>query len=253
MRPMDITYYLKGIVNYRTLTQPPIIIGGCERSGTSLLTSVMSAHPEVLAMEEETWSFCYGPHAGFDSHRPIRIKRLIKTLGRYTPRPSHRRWCEKSPANIFYFDEILRYFSNNVRLIHIIRDGRDVVTSIHPADKSRTWVSPDRWAAAAEKGLQYHSHPNVITIKYEELITSFKSTIEKICCHAGIKPHNNIYTWHKHATITKSKNLIGSSISDLSTHSIRKFEQKDFRHHDIITDFMKNENAVKYMKLFGYL
>lgn len=253
MQPTDILRYIRGLANYRTLSRPPIIIGGCERSGTSLLTSIMSAHPEVLAMEEETWAFCYGPEAGFDSERPIRIKRLIKTLGGYTPKPSHNRWCEKSPANIFYFDDILTHFSNKVKLIYIIRDGRDVVTSIHPADKSKTWVSPERWAAAAEQGHKYQNHPNVITIKYEELITKFKLTIENICHHAEIDTHDNIYSWREHATIKKSINLIGGAINDISTRSIRKFENKDFKHHDAVNKFMQNTKAMHYMKVFGYL
>ena len=43
----------------------PLIIGGCGRSGTTLLLSVLSAHPKVLAIPHETEAFCpgaYGAH-----------------------------------------------------------------------------------------------------------------------------------------------------------------------------------------------
>jgi hypothetical protein len=39
------------------------------------------------------------------------------------------RWCEKTPRNILYADHLWRMFPH-MRFIHIIRDGRDVVTSM---------------------------------------------------------------------------------------------------------------------------
>lgn len=44
-------------------------------------------------------------------------------------RAGARRWSEKTPRNILYADELWRLFPD-MRFIHIIRDGRDVVSSM---------------------------------------------------------------------------------------------------------------------------
>ena len=209
MKPSNIKYYLKGYISYKRMTDAPVIIGGCERSGTSLLLSIISAAPDIYAIKEETWAFCYGPEAGFNSQRPIRPLRLLKYIGLEPPKPTHIRWCEKSPANIFDFDEILHHFNNNAKLIHIIRDGRDVVTSIHPNNKATTWVSIDRWIASASAGLKHMDNPAVLTIKYEDLILYFEETATKICNHINESHSDHIIEWHRHATIRTNKNLIG--------------------------------------------
>jgi hypothetical protein len=41
-----------------SLPQKPIIIGGCARSGTTLLLSVLSCHPNIYAIPDETYTFC---------------------------------------------------------------------------------------------------------------------------------------------------------------------------------------------------
>lgn len=154
-----------------------------------------------------------------------------------------------APANVFYFDSILGYFSNNVRLIYIVRDGRDVVTSIHP---SNPWASVDRWVQVIEHGYKYKNCSHVLTIKYEELITGFNRTVALISKHIGIDVNNQILDWHKHATIRNNKNLIGNTVNKLSSKSIHKFESKNFKYQKIIEEFMRNERAVHYLKMYNY-
>lgn len=253
MRLTHLQQYLKGYIISKKLTLPPVIIGGCERSGTTLLQSIVSAHPAIFTIEGETWAFCYGAAANFKGNRPIRIMRLYKALGRQSF-PNHcTRWCEKSPANVFYFDAILKYFSNNIKLIHIVRDGRDVVTSMHPSNPSKPWVSVERWVQAVEKGYQYRDYAQVLTIKYEDLIMNFSNSAELICEHIGVDFENRLLDWHRYATIKSSRNLIGSTVKDLSNRSIRKFETDDFKHKKIIEEFMRNKRAVRFLELYGYI
>lgn len=253
MKLSNITLYLDGYITSKKLSKPPVIIGGCERSGTSLLQSIISAHPDIFAIKDETWAFCYGPAAGFKGSKPIRISRLYKALGSNIISNGQTRWSEKSPANVFYFDEILKYFSNNVRLIHLVRDGRDVVSSMHPGNPLQPWVSIDRWVAAMEEGYRYRDNPHVLTIKYESLITNYNTTIKKVCDHIGVNLNSQIMDWYQYATIRKNKNLIGSKVEKLSSKSIRKFQSSDFKHKHIIDDFMKNDKAVHFLKIYGYL
>lgn len=253
MKLSNSIYYLKGYLDSKKLTGPPVIIGGCERSGTSLLQSIISAHPDIFAIDNETWAFCYGPVVGFKSDKPIKISRFYKALGAMNSSKNCSVWSEKSPANIFYFDSTIEYFSGNVRLIHIVRDGRDVVTSMHPGNSRKPWVSIDRWLNVMEKGYQFKDCPQVLTIRYEDLITDFKKTVELICAHIGVDVNDQILNWHQNATIKLNKNLIGETVEKLSSKSIRKFESKDFKHQDIIKNFLENERAMYFLKMHNYL
>ena len=252
MKLKSIKDYVRGYNSYRGFTGIPIIIGGCERSGTSLLQSIISAHHEVCALNEETWAFCYGPEAGFDSKKVIRISRLYKALGQSDISSAHTRWCEKSPANIFYFDKILDYFSGDIKLVHIIRDGRDVVTSMHPLNTSEPWVSINRWINAAEIALRYAYYQQVITIRYEDLIENHDEIVTKLCAHIGVNVDSQILDWYSHATIKNSKNLIGKKVNKLSNKSIRKFESNEFRQAKIVSDFMRNPKADWLLREYGY-
>lgn len=252
MKLSSIKYYLKGYAKYRKLRNTPVIVGGCERSGTSLLQSIVSAHPDIFAVEAETWAFCYGSAAGFLGNKPVRISRLLKALGSEQSLPSCTRWCEKSPANIFYFKDILNYFSGNVKLIYIIRDGRDVVSSMHPGNSAKPWVSIERWVEAVEEGYRYKDDKRVLTIRYEDLITDFENTIKRVCEHIGVNADTNIMNWHQHATIKSSVNLIGNAVNKITNKSIRKFERDDFKHPQIIDEFMSNERAVYFLKHYSY-
>jgi hypothetical protein len=44
----------------RTFTDTPILIGGGARSGTTLLLSILSAHPAIFAIRKELGLFKYG-------------------------------------------------------------------------------------------------------------------------------------------------------------------------------------------------
>ena len=73
----------------------PIVVGGCGRSGTTLLLSILGSHSSVGAIDEELYCFYPGPY---------RIKRLINAIK--DSGFENKRWCEKTPKNIKIFGRI---------------------------------------------------------------------------------------------------------------------------------------------------
>ena len=138
-------------------------------------------------------------------------------------------------------------------MLHIIRDGRDVVTSMHPHNLLKPWVSIDRWVQAAEAGYRYRDYEQVLTIRYEDLITDFQETVSLICKHIGVSVDKHILNWHEHTSIRSSKNLIGNTVKELSSKSIRKYESEEFKYQSVIDDFMGNEKAVDFLKIYNYI
>lgn len=189
---------LTPILNILRLRRGPVIIGGCGRSGTTLLLSILSSHPHIFGIDDETYALCFlaylydtdsarpksniGPEffpvkPGLDS--PIRLDILYEYLARHQVPDSCTRWCEKTPKNILFCKQILECFGKNSRFIHVVRDGRDVVTSRHPTDPSTFWVKPTRWIQDVEAGLDYEKHPQVLTLRYEDLVTDPEDTLKK--------------------------------------------------------------------------
>ena len=51
-------------IEKRRFTCPPVYIGGCGRSGTTLLLSILSAHKDIFACPRELNPFENAYHAG---------------------------------------------------------------------------------------------------------------------------------------------------------------------------------------------
>ena len=253
MRLSNLRFYVAGYLESKRFARPPIIIGGCERSGTTLLQSILSAHPRIHAMADELWAFCYGPPAGFGGRRPIRLSRLYKYLGQYPIAHEARRWCEKSPANVFFFESILEHFDGRVQLIQIVRDGRDVVSSMHPGDPDKPWVPIRRWIAAVEAGLPYRAHDGVLTIRYEDLIADYMPTTQRICQFLDEEFTPELTDWHANARVRSSVNLVGGAVGGIHTQSIRKFEAPDFPYRRIVEQLMAEPRARRLLEAYGYL
>ena len=108
--------------------------------------------------------------------------------------------CEQTPNNIFYLNEILKYFPN-AKVINMIRDQRDVLLSqknkwrrrflgankipfieairsyvnYHPIIMSRLWVSSMKYTQ------KFKNHRNVKVIRFEDLLLSPEENIRSIC------------------------------------------------------------------------
>ncbi len=232
--------------------RPPIIIGGCGRSGTTLLLAVLSAHPSILAIPRETEAFCPTAWSGaLDLDAPFEIEKVTDYLAEVEPGPKVRRWCEKSPKNILFFGRILEFFGQDVRLIHIIRDGRDVVTSYHPTRRrEKPWVPPERWVADVTAGLAFDDHPQVHLVRYEDLINRFEPTIEALCRFLGEEVVPEILNWHRHATV-RNHVAWGGEVKNLHTESLARWKRPEFREY--VDALMADPQAIMLLRHYGYL
>ncbi len=162
----------------------------------------------------------------------------------------NRRWCEKTPKNIIFFGKILKFFDDNVKLINIVRDGRDVILSKHPKNTKEFWVSPERWINDVSEGMKYENNPNVLTIRYEDLIIDYEKTIKKILDFIGEKMDKQIRNWHKYAKLRKNVAIRGH-IKDTHTKSVGKWKNPIYKKR--ICKFMKKKKAVDLLKHYRYI
>lgn len=208
----------------------PIIIGGCGRSGTTLLLSILSAHPRIFAVPFETRVFC--PSAYSDEPNPhpqIDPGPLYEYLASCTIPQSCQRWCEKTPKNVLFFSQILNFFKNRVHIIHIVRDGRDVVTSVHPQKPDGFWVSPERWIHDVTEGLNYYDNPQVMTVKYEELILNHEKTVSRILHFIGESMCEEVLVWFQNSKIRFNEAWFGE-LEPLYASSVGRWQQEKYAH-----------------------
>lgn len=146
--------------------KPPIFIVGCPRSGTTLLQSLLSAHPDIHSFPESKF-FQYLTPSQYEPkryafglisrqlpkqltrffqhelHRPdllqhwspiplqsLYSKKFLKTLNQLTQEKGKRIWVEKTPQHIYYLEDIER-FVPQAKIIHSLRSGTDVVASLY--------------------------------------------------------------------------------------------------------------------------
>lgn len=124
---------------------------GCARSGTSILGELIASHPEVRYLFEahDAWSLAGSGPDGSD--------RLVADDVSPEDQQRIRRWfaqhhrdesllVEKNPRSALRIPMIRSIFPE-ARLIHIVRDGRDVACSMVPGCGGNRWshLRPPGW------------------------------------------------------------------------------------------------------------
>lgn len=242
------------VVNYfgrkkesRHFSKPPIIIVGCGRSGTSLLLSILSAHPSIYAIARETDAFTNWIREN-GNLKPARLDRfyrhlLFKHIGK-----GKKRWCEKRPMNIHYISELIEYFPG-VKIVHIVRDPRAVTTSYHPTKPNQYWILAERYIEDLSAIIPFLDHPQIYTIRYEDLINSYISEIQKLLNFLEEPFCFEMENWETYASVRKNKAWF-TSIRSIDRAMIDKWKHP--RHHNHIVELINNSEVIKVAKIFGY-
>lgn len=178
------------------MTRPPIFVGGAGRSGTTLLRVILDSHPNIVCGPElkVTPSLCRLWHDFQTAYSPplreyllapkdinaIFAQTIMALLERYRQQSGKARVAEKSPNNVFFFEHLNSMFPNSP-LIHVIRDGRDVVCSLltmqwmdpktgQPLDYTRdVRKAAEYWARAVRTGQTVARQKPAVARRYVEL------------------------------------------------------------------------------------
>jgi hypothetical protein len=200
----------------------PIFVFGCARSGTSLVSRILNRHPNIAVPFECHVFNAYAPLLrlyGDLGERRNRERLVTDVLASYPfrhwqPRPDpravldevegdrladvfdailetwthsvgKRRWGEKSPKHIEYWEQ-LRAAHPDAQVVHVVRDGRDVAVSL-----LRARFGPKTVFKAAEYWRDYllevdhlkrSTRPeDVFEMRYEELVSDPAANVRALC------------------------------------------------------------------------
>lgn len=158
---------------------PMISISGCGHGGTTLLATVLGAHPNVLLIDCETkWFLGLGPLA------LGRVRQAREFLARRNHESTVQKILEKTPRHVFRIPYIRSLFPGTPFVV-MVRDPRDLVASIAKR-------IGDFEGALVRVGLDFRAinavadDKDVLVVRYEDLVRNFHETMTAVTAHVGI-------------------------------------------------------------------
>jgi hypothetical protein len=200
-----------------------IFIVGAPRSGTTLLRNMLNRHPAIAICRETDFQRlvhdrrrAFGSISDFQNrHRLVReylstprIQRLrlnlpeleqmllregtsyealfAALLSFYAQTHGKRRCGEKTPRHALFTETLCQWYPG-ARVIHLLRDPRDVVASLlrmpwadrNVLGNARLWLRSNLAAARSRHRPQY------LMVRYEELVTNPEEELVRVCAFVG--------------------------------------------------------------------
>jgi len=191
-----------------------VFVVGSPRSGTTWLQFLIGSHPQVASTFELTmfesyiaaWRYHWKEEreqgriskvdrgvaflweeAAFEAFLREFLERCYASV--MAAKPTADVILDKSPDNAFHIREI-SHFLPKARFVHILRDGRDVVSSMVAANRSMhfgagtTHRAGEEWVryvrACREAGSRPEVMPRYLEVRYEDLLRHGAETLRRV-------------------------------------------------------------------------
>ena len=199
--------------------QKHVFIIGAPRSGTTLIKSILCAHPNFKSITYETTGiFQYRNIFDLNGYNHIfkndnfSSQQMTKVIDRssniielfdnfcfdYLPKDADKKFVEKiNTITMNRVKLLLNYFPNS-QFVHIYRDGRDCFCSArhHPHVYQGQNVErfAKHWKNCINSRLNVGEHPNLYDISYESLTSELETvnTVKKLMDFLGEKYYANL-------------------------------------------------------------
>lgn len=214
---------MSGVVEGSTPDPAPIFIVGAPRSGTSLLRNLLNRHPAIgLCDESYYFYYVYARRRAFGdlveaaARRRLvdrylatrRVRRLgiplddlasllmregttyagffTALLRFYATCHGKRRYGEKTPQHAFFIPTLREWYPR-CRIIHLIRDPRDVVGSLLrvPWGRRNVLVNARLWRDCVLAAERWRDGGNLLAVRYEQLVADPESELQRLCAFVG--------------------------------------------------------------------
>lgn len=190
----------------------PIVVGGCYRSGTSLVRRLLDSHPRVhCGPEVKLFRDFYADYiAAPDPISHLRFMttarsllhedELLEVLGgalveiheRAARAVGKPRWADKAPENVVFLEQWQRILGDEWVFLHVARNPLDTLASIseHPFPRSIPAGLEGRidlYVAYAKAGLRFaERHPGrYVRLLYEDLIADPEAATRRLMASLG--------------------------------------------------------------------
>ncbi len=198
---------------FRAPMDNPIFLMGCGHSGTTLLSRILGAHHAIYMVPGETNCFI-----DYRIHKPEWYARMVFRLCDMACKANGKlRWLEKSNGNVKHVDKIFKRYPL-AKIIWLIRDGRDVVASLHKVHPIDHCIN--RWKELNEVMLPWQDNPQVYKLHYEDLITDYDKTMESLMAFLGM----NVDPMQQHYYRNKKEMFFGGGKKEGNLFQYRNWQ-----------------------------
>lgn len=270
--------------------KPPVIVLGSQRSGTTMLRLMLNNHPN-LAIPHESGFITdyfkrlreYGDLACKDNarrllndvatHPHVRRGKLIvdpeAVLARpirtyrgfvdaifscYAEAQGKSRWGDKTPSYTAEID-IVRCIFPDAKIVHLVRDGRDVVLS----QRSIEWMSSNlpklvldwQWMTTIAHKVGAVIGPDFLEVRYEDLVCRTEEVLQQICHFIGENYDPSMLNYSANATVMvphESLKWHRNSVRPPDQTQVQKWKTQLSKSERILFEQLAGET----LDLFGY-
>ena len=227
-----------------TAPKLPILITGCARTGTSLLTLLMIGFVKLQVYKEQELNPVYVTPS-------LKPRSVIKyPQGRVTPLADFG-LPVKNKNNEIYF---LKHYLPSWQVIICVRDAKDILVSHHPMYPEREYyVSPERCRFALERDIAVMHHPNVLLVYYEQLVREPENTMKQVAKFVREKyDFSYINKFYQNQDYSKEMIKALNGIRPIDSSGIGRWREE--KHKDRIREIRPyyEANIAPLMKQIGY-
>lgn len=190
-----------------------IYVQGCARSGNTLIRELCVAAfkgAELVRLTEHR-AECSLTHVVDRMTQSIADTRILVASRNY--------------ENSFVVNRNLLHTHPEIKILWTLRDPRDVLTSLHPERPGEFYVTPERWIASFELYRQFKDEPQVLTIRYEDLVTRPCATQKRITKSFNLTAIRKFGDAHNFFPCFYENARAMHSIRPIDTNSIHKWRK----------------------------
>jgi len=215
----------------------PIVVGGCHRSGTSLVRRILNAHPHIHCGPEVTFFRDFYGDFRDDPLRHLRFtttardllpdEEALEVLGRAfvelheraAERAGKPRWADKAPENVLHTARWERLLGGRFLFVHVVRNPLDTVASMQGRFPLTLPAGLDDrvglYRTYTEAGLAFaREHPDrCLRVVYEELCSTPPEAVTDLMGQLGesVDPAQLAFNSHPHQTGLEDPEIAGTS------------------------------------------
>ena len=213
-------------MNAGTIARQPVFVVGCQRSGSTLLGSILGAHSDIVCLPEaqfivdvmpgldpqaicdpieivdrieahwrfRIWGFelagARPPKSGTGSTYRAVIEWLVDSYAKSVGRGRASIWVDQQPGNVLCMSRLLKHFPD-AKVINIVRDGRAVAASLMPLDwgPNEVYSAAKYWRERVGMGYTASSFlgsNQLLHVRYEDLVLSSERVVPEIARFVGV-------------------------------------------------------------------
>lgn len=185
--------------------RPVYVLYGALRSGTTLMRLILDAHPNILCPGERDFMLDHlqpGENGLKLDRDGLQVDRVFRASGLTAPVGNdgeavffdflEQQQKEESALVLVMHRkfELLLDLMPDVRIIHLLRDPRDVArSSIGLGWAGNTWYGINHWIKTEkqwDRAARRLSPEQVLTVRYEDILADPKEGLGKICAFLGL-------------------------------------------------------------------